>query len=56
MSNQVKEINAIKIIKRLIENKDIETLEYIKKLHDDCEKWEEIANISINEIKRRSGI
>lgn len=54
MSIQVKQINETSINARLKANGDIETLNYIRALQEQSDRWQDLANKAISEIKRRS--
>jgi len=54
MSIQVKQINEVSIKARLKAIGDKETLNYIRALQEQADKWQELANKAISEVKRRS--
>ena len=52
MSIQVKSIDVYGIEQRLRDNKDKETLNYIKKLNEALTRQQELTNMAISKLKR----
>jgi len=51
---QVKQIDERSILARLKANGDKETLNYIRALKEQSDRWQDLANKAISEIKRKS--
>lgn len=51
MSIQVKVIDENAIKKRLKDNGDVETLNYIRALQDLADRWKDLANKAIGKLK-----
>lgn len=54
MSIKVKQIDERSIKARLKASGDTETLNYIRALQEQSDRWQDLANKAISEIKRKS--